>query len=76
MMGEQKKADKGLQEVWDYVGDNPSLEDLADGERGVLNDEDRPVGECWACGRFMEGAMIHEQPGTAECCRGCDAFEG
>ncbi len=43
---------------------------------GLLKDKDRPVGECWACGRFAKGALIHESPGTALCCKGCDAYSG
>ena len=75
-MDERKKAAEGLKEVWDYLKGNPMLGDVASVRRGVLKDEDRPAGECWACGRFAEGAMLHEQPGTAECCKGCDAYRG
>lgn len=65
-----------LQEVWDHCAGKPTLEDRTTIERGQLKEKDRPVGECRACGRFAKGAMIHESPGTAKCCIGCDAYKG
>ncbi len=54
---------------------NKAKLDDADVRRGLLKDKDRPVGECWACGRLAKGALIHESPGTARCCIGCDAYK-
>lgn len=65
-----------LQEVWDFLAGNNNLGDECDVNRGILNDADRPHGVCWACKKLAEEALIHEAPGTAECCKGCDAYEG
>ena len=65
-----------LNEVWDYLNNNPSLGEITDVKRGALKDQDRPTGECWPCGKFADEAMIHESPGTAKCCQGCDAYKG
>ena len=72
------KKRKQLQDVWDYVegGDYSSLGDVADIKRGPLKEKNRPVGECWPCKKFADEAFIHESPGTAGCCRGCDAYKG
>lgn len=73
-MAEKKKD---LQEVWDYTkkhcGD--SIGDLCNVERGTANENNRLPGECIVCKRFAASALIHEQPGTARCCRDCDAAE-
>lgn len=69
---------KKLQDVWDYVKNNheQSRGDIASVERGKLKDKDRPAGECWPCEKLANEGMIHEQAGTAECCKGCDAYKG
>lgn len=66
----------GLQEVWDYLGGDKTVADIADVERGGMSDADRPVGECWPCKKFADKARLHESPARAECCRGCDAYRG
>lgn len=68
-------SNKKLQDVWDHLGGNESVGDTADVEKGVLRDEDRPQGVCWACNKFADGAFIHESPGSAQCCIGCDAYK-
>jgi len=66
-----------LREVWDYFKDDKqTLPDVADVSRSQLDEKDRPPGECWACNRFAKGALIHESPGYAKCCRDCDAYAG
>jgi len=75
-MDEQQRKAEGLQEVWDYLDGDPTFGDVANGGRGVLKDKDRPFGECWACAKLAKEGMIYEQPGTAECCKGCDAYMG
>ncbi len=70
------KEKRKLQEVWDHLNGsgNGTLGDVADVQQGQLDEKDRPVGVCWACGKFAENSFIHEQPGTAGCCKGCDAY--
>ena len=65
-----------LKEVWDFLTSKTTLGDIANVERGVLKDKDRPVGRCWACKKLATEAMTHESPGTAACCKGCDAYKG
>jgi len=72
----KEAAKRVMSEVEDYLGDVPTLGDIAQVRRGTLKDKDRPVAECWACGRFAKGALIHESPGTAKCCKDCDAYRG
>ena len=74
---EMRTAKNNLDDIWDYVAKaNPTmLGDIADVQRSRLREKDRPAGTCWACGRFAKGALIHESPGTAKCCKDCDAYK-
>ena len=65
-----------LQEVWDHLDANKTTGDIGKVQRGVLNDDDRPIGVCWPCKKFADNALTHESPATAKCCKGCDAYEG
>ena len=67
-----------LNEIFDYVKQNcgQQLGDIADVQRGALNEKDRPKGVCWPCSKLAKEAMLHESPGTAKCCIGCDAYRG
>ena len=69
-----------LNEVWDFMGGNKTLGDVAFAERGKLSEKTAQEmiarGECVACKKFAENALIHESPGTAKCCKGCPAEEG
>ena len=69
-------SNKPLQDVWDHLDGNKTVGDIAALKKGVLRDEDRPDGVCWACKRFADGSMIHDSPGKAQCCIGCDAYVG
>lgn len=62
--------------VWGYLRKSETLGDKCDVNRGVLDDADRPWGDCWACVEFADEALVHESPGTANCCKGCDAYKG
>ena len=68
--------DKPLKDIWDYLEGRPTLGGVADGDRGIFRDKSRPKGICWACKRFAKGSLIEESPGTAKCCKGCDAYKG
>jgi len=65
---------KQFQEIWDYCSNGGTLGQNVNIKAGKLKNEDRPEGECWACKKFAEEAMIHESPGTAECCKECDGY--
>ncbi len=68
---------KELQEVWDHLGatTQPPLADVCEIDLGRANEDDRNPGECVVCEKFADEARIHESPGTAECCQGCDGKE-
>ena len=63
-----------LDGIWADLEGHKTLGDTANVNRGILRDEDRPHGVCWPCKKLAEEAMTHESPGTAECCKGCDAY--
>ncbi len=65
-----------LQNVWDHLARDKTLAEVGEVNRGVLDDADRPHGVCWPCKKLADEAMFHESPGTAECCKGCDAYQG
>ena len=65
-----------LDDIWGYLDKNKTLDKTADITRGTLSNENRPRGVCVPCAFFFENAMIHESPGTAECCKDCDAYAG
>lgn len=66
-----------LKEVFGFVKQqgNQTLGDIASIERGTLKDENRPVGVCWVCAKFLD-ADLTEEPQYAKCCSGCDAYKG
>lgn len=68
-----------LKGVWDYLGDSKTLGDISSVERGNISEETarkmRAKGECVACKKFADHALIHESPGTARCCIGCPAAD-
>ena len=69
------KVSKKLKDVWDYVGGNEKLDDVVKVARGELGGNNRPIGECWVCDKFLQ-VKINESPQTAKCCVGCDAYQG
>jgi hypothetical protein len=71
-----KKPSKAeLRELFKSASGGNTLGDICEVSRDKLNEQDRPAGECWACEKFAVKALIHESPGKAKCCIGCDAYK-
>ncbi len=73
----QRQYRQLFREIEQTTAGLPRLGDAADIKRGEIKEPvTRPYGICIVSEECVKNVMIHEQPGYAESCKKCDAYQG